>query len=58
MFEMEPPVNQAHVLFGVKNLIATPHVAFASQQAFEKRALIVAENIKCWLEGNMQNVIC
>ena len=58
VFEMEPPVNQDHALFGVKNLIATPHVAFASQQAFEKRALIVAENIKCWLEGNMQNVIC
>ena len=58
VFEMEPPVNQDHAMFGVKNLIATPHVAFASQQAFEKRALIVAENIKCWLEGNMQNVIC
>lgn len=58
VFETEPPVAEDHVLFGVKNLIATPHIAFASQQAFEKRALIVAENIKSWLEGNMQNVIC
>lgn len=58
VFEVEPPVAEDHVLFGAKNLLATPHVAFASQQAFEKRAHIVAENIKCWLAGNMQNVIC
>ena len=58
VFEVEPPVAADHVLFGAKNLIATPHVAFASQQAFEKRAVIVAENIKCWINGNMQNVIC
>lgn len=58
VFEVEPPVAADHVLFGAKNLIATPHVAFASQQAFEKRAGIVAENIKCWINGNMQNVIC
>lgn len=58
VFEVEPPVAKDHVLFGAKNLIATPHVAFASCQAFEKRAVIVAENIKCWLAGSMQNVIC
>lgn len=58
VFEMEPPVPQEHVLLHARNLIATPHVAFASQQAFEKRAVIVAENIKSWLAGNMQNVIC
>lgn len=58
VFEVEPPVAADHVLFGAKNLIATPHVAFASQQAFEKRAVIVAEDIKCWINGNMQNVIC
>ena len=57
VFEVEPPVAADHVLFGAKNLIATPHVAFASQQAFEKRAVIVAENIKSWIDGNMQNVI-
>ena len=58
VFEVEPPVAKDHVLFGARNLIATPHVAFASEQAFEKRAVIVGENIKCWLAGSMQNVIC
>ena len=58
VFEMEPPVPKDHVLFGAKNLIATPHVAFASEQAFGKRADIVCENIQGWLEGRPQNVIC
>ena len=38
------------------NTLLTPHIAFASHQAFEKRADIVAANIKCWLEGKPQNV--
>lgn len=58
VFEMEPPVPQDHVLLQAPNLIATPHVAFASRQAFEKRAVIVCENIKKWMDGQPQNVIC
>ena len=57
VFEMEPPVPEDHVLFDAPNLIATPHVAFASAQAFEKRAVIVCENIKKWLDGAPQNVM-
>lgn len=57
VFEMEPPVPSNHILFGCPNLIATPHVAFASRQAFEKRAVIVCENVKQWLNGTPQNVI-
>ena len=57
VFEMEPPVASDHVLFNAPNLIATPHVAFASHQAFEKRAVIVCENIRKWLDGQPQNVI-
>jgi len=58
VFEMEPPVPEDHVLLQSPNLLATPHVAFASDQAFEKRAVIVCENIKKWMDGNPQNVIC
>ena len=57
VFEMEPPVPEDHVLFDAPNLIATPHVAFASAQAFEKRAVIVCENIRKWLDGAPQNVM-
>lgn len=58
VFEEEPPVAKDHVLFTARNLIATPHIAFASEQAFEKRAVIVGENIRCWMSGKMQNQIC
>ena len=57
VFEMEPPIPADHVLLNARNLIATPHVAFASDQAFEKRAAIVAENIATYLAGNPQNLV-
>ena len=57
VFEVEPPIPREHILLHVPNLIATPHVAFASEQAFEKRAMIVCDNIKRWMDGVPQNVI-
>lgn len=57
VFETEPPVPAEHVLFQAPNLLATPHVAFASQQAFEKRAVIVCDNVRRWLDGEPQNVV-
>lgn len=57
VFETEPPIQPDHVLFNAPNLIATPHVAFATQQAFEKRAVIVCDNIAGWLDGKPVNVI-
>lgn len=58
VFEMEPPIPKNHVLLQAPNLIATPHIAFASAQAFEKRAEIVCQNIKKWMDGTIQNSIC
>ncbi|MEA4921438.1 MAG: 2-hydroxyacid dehydrogenase [Clostridiaceae bacterium] len=57
VFEKEPPIAKEHPLFSAPHLLATPHVAFASKQAFEKRAVIVFENIIKWLDGKPQNVI-
>lgn len=58
VFEIEPPIAKEHPLLNAPNVIATPHIAFATTQAFEKRADIVAANLKCWLGGNPQNIIC
>lgn len=55
VFETEPPIEKEHPLLNCPNVIATPHIAFASVQAFEKRADIVASNIKSWIDGNLQN---
>ncbi len=57
VFEMEPPVPQDHQLFGAPNLLATPHVAFATHESMVKRAAIVAENIRAWLDGAPQNLV-
>lgn len=57
VFDMEPPIPKDYPLLTAPNLVLTPHVAFASQQAFEKRAVIVVENIKKWLAGKPQNVV-
>ncbi|MDD4370008.1 MAG: 2-hydroxyacid dehydrogenase [Anaerostipes sp.] len=57
VFEVEPPVKKDHPLFGAKNLIATPHVAFATKEALIKRAIIDFDNVKYYLEGNPVNVM-
>ncbi len=57
VFEMEPPIPSNHPLFGAPNLFATPHVAFATKEALEKRAAIVFDNVKQWIKGKPVNVM-
>ena len=49
VFDMEPPIPADYPLAHLPNTVVTPHVAFATQQAFEKRADIIAENLKAWM---------
>lgn len=57
VFEDEPPIKKEHPLVTAKNTILTPHVAFATKEALEKRAVIVFDNIDKWVNGNPQNVM-
>ena len=57
VFELEPPIPTDHPLFHSPNTLVTPHIAFATVEALEKRAVIVFDNIKKWLEGTPQNMI-
>ncbi len=57
VFEMEPPIPEDHPLLNAKNTILAPHVAFATDEAFLKRAEIVFDNIEKWLDGQPQNVV-
>lgn len=57
VFEVEPPVPSSHPLFDAPHTVVTPHVAFATKEALEKRAVIALENVKKWLEGHPQNVM-
>lgn len=57
VFEMEPPVPQNHPILTAKNVLATPHVAFATKEALEKRAVIVFDNVAKWIAGAPQNIM-
>ncbi|KXS48950.1 MAG: D-isomer specific 2-hydroxyacid dehydrogenase NAD-binding protein [Halanaerobium sp. T82-1] len=57
VFEMEPPIPSDHPLLNAKNTILTPHTAFATEEAFIKRAEIVFDNIEAWLAEKPQNVV-
>lgn len=57
VFETDPPIAKDHPLLTAKNVIATPHVAFATKEALEKRAVIVFDNVDKWLKGTPQNVM-
>ena len=57
VFDVEPPIPVDNPLLTLENTVLTPHVAFASDQAFEKRMVIVAEDIHKWLAGTPQNLM-
>lgn len=57
VFEMEPPIPSDHPLVNSRNTLLTPHVAFATKEALEKRAVIVFDNVVKYLEGCPQNVM-
>lgn len=57
VFEVEPPVPENHPLFSVPNVIVTPHIAFAAEEAIFRRAVIVFDNIALWLKDTPQNLV-
>lgn len=57
VFENEPPVAKGHPLLNCPNVVATPHVAFATKEAMEVRAGMVFENVSAYLDGKSINVM-
>lgn len=58
VFDKEPPLDIGDPLLSAPNLLCTPHVAFATRQAFEKRAVIVGKNLAAFMAGEPINKIC
>lgn len=56
VFEMEPPIPADHPLTTARNVVLTPHVAFATKESMLRRAEITFNNITAWLNGTPQNV--
>jgi D-3-phosphoglycerate dehydrogenase len=56
VYDLEPPIPEDYPLLCAKNTILTPHQAFISEEAMERRAKIVFDNITAWLDGSPVNV--
>lgn len=57
VFDGEPPLSPDTPLLQPENVVVTPHIAFATAEAFVRRADIVRDNVLKWLEGRPQNVV-
>ena len=57
VFEKEPPIYPGHPMLNVKNVLATPHIAYATAESMEQRAKIAFENVTAWLAGSQINKI-
>ena len=56
VFDQEPPLPGDHPLLGVKNLLLTPHTAYLTREAMERRARIAFSNVSAYLDGAPRNV--
>ncbi len=57
VFDMEPPIPSNYRLLQAPNTIFTPHVAYYTHEAMEKRFYIVIENIKAYRLGEPINKV-
>ena len=56
VYDMEPPIPADYPLLHAKNTLLTPHQAFISSEAMERRAKIVFDNLYAYLDGGPVNV--
>ena len=56
VYDMEPPIPEDYPLLHAKNTFLTPHQGFISEEAMERRAEIVFDNVYSFLDGNPKNI--
>ncbi|KAG9390393.1 D-isomer specific 2-hydroxyacid dehydrogenase, NAD binding domain [Carpediemonas membranifera] len=57
VFDIEPPLAQDHPMLGAPRTSLTPHIAYATKQAFERRVEIVVENVVMFANNDPVNVV-
>lgn len=50
VFDEEPPISHDDPLLSAPNTVLTPHVAFATKEALERRADIAFNNVATWIK--------
>lgn len=56
VFDMEPPLPEDYPLLQAKNVLLTPHIAFATQESMVRRAKIEFANVYAYLANEPENV--
>ncbi len=56
VYDMEPPIPADYPLLHAKNTLLTPHVAFLTKEAMQRRAIIEFDNVTAYLKGKPENV--
>jgi len=56
VYDMEPPLPAEYPLLHAKNTLLTPHVAFLTKEAMERRAKIEFDNVYSFLRGQPKNI--
>lgn len=51
------PMSADNPLYRAKNCLITPHVAWVARETRTRLIGIVADNLKCFIEGNPKNVV-
>jgi len=51
------PIRMDNPLLEAKNVIITPHIAWAPGESRQRLMNIAADNLKCFLEGKPQNIV-
>ena len=51
------PIRMDNPLLEAKNVIITPHIAWAPRESRQRLMNIAADNLKCFLEGKPQNIV-
>ncbi len=57
IYETEPPLPKDHPLLDAPSTLLLPHIAYATNDTIMKRYDIVIDNIKSFIEGNLNNRI-
>lgn len=56
VFDMEPPLPADYPLLHAKNVLLTPHIAFATRESMVRRAETEFANVYAYLHGNPHNI--
>lgn len=53
----EEPMKKDNPLLGARNCLITPHIAWAATETRQRLLDIVADNLRCFLQGKPKNVV-